>query len=84
MSRHAFSLIFLLIALPAQAHHSKEHVLGAPQAPVIAPNPPTTTPTGADFWLALGPFFALSGLGAIRWGYRCHRDRRMNDTQAKP
>jgi hypothetical protein len=83
MNRRAYILLFLLIALPVQAHHTKEHVLGAPQTSVIAPNPQTTRPAGA-FWLALGPFFVLAGLGAIRWGYRHQRERRMHDTRVKP
>ena len=82
MNKRAFFFLFLLAALPAQAHHTKEHVLGAPPAPVIAPNPETATPSGANFWLALGPFFALAGLGAIRWGYRHHRERGMKNTRA--
>ena len=84
MNRRVYLFLFLLIALPVQAHHTKEHVLGAPQAPVIVPNAQTTTPAGANFWLALGPFFALAGLGAIRWGYRHRRERQMNDTRVKP
>ena len=85
MNRRAFFFFFLFIALPVQAHHTKEHVLGAPQAPVIAPNPPATTPpAGANSWLALGPFFALAGLGVIRWGYRHRRERRMDDTRGTP
>lgn len=84
MNRRAFFFSFLLIALPAQAHHTKEHVLGAPPAPVIAPNPETATPSGVSFWLALGPFFALTTVGAIRWGYQHSRERRMNDTRVKP
>lgn len=84
MNKRAIFFLFLFVALPAQAHHTKEHVLGAPPAPVIAPNPETPTSAGVNFWLALGPFFALAGLGAIRWGYRHRRERRMNDTRVKP
>ncbi len=78
MNRRIFFFSFLLfLALPVQAHHTKEHVLRAPQAPVIAPDPHATS-SKVGFWLALGPFFALAGLGAIRWGYRRHRERRAN------
>ena len=82
MNKRAFFFLFLFAALPAQAHHTKEHVLGAPPAPVIAPNPEPATPSGVNFWLALGPFFALAGLGALRWGYRHHRERGTKDTRA--
>lgn len=74
MNKRALFFLFLFLALPVQAHHTKEHVLGAPQTPVIAPNPETTTSSGTNFWFALGPFFALAALGALRWGYRRHRD----------
>jgi len=84
MNRRAFFFLFLLAALPAQAHHTKEHVLGAPQAPMIAPKPETATSSGVNFWLALGPFFALAGVGALRWGYRRHRERRMKNARIEP
>ena len=84
MNQRAFLFLFLLVAFPVQAHHTKEHVLGAPAAPVIAPNPETATPSGVKFWLALGPFFALAGLGAIRWGYRHRRARGTKSTRVEP
>ncbi len=83
MKRRAFFLLFLFLALPAQAHHTKEHVLGAPPAPVIAPGP-QAMPSAANFWLALGPFFALAGFGALRWGYRRRRERRMKNARTEP
>lgn len=74
MNKRAFFFLFLFLALPAQAHHTKEHVLGAPSPPVVtAPVAPDKT-EGQGLWWALGPFFALAALGALRWGYRRHRD----------
>ncbi len=81
MNKRAFFFLFLFLALPAQAHHTKEHVLGAPPVPVIAPNPEAATPSGTNFWLALGPFFALATLGALRWGYRRHRDGKRRNAR---
>jgi len=68
-------ILLLVFAIPAHAHHTKEHVLGAPSPPpaVITPAPADET-GGRGLWLALGPFFALAALGALRWGYRRHRE----------
>lgn len=71
MKVRAVFFLFLLLTLPAEAHHTKEHILGAPSAPVV------TAPAdaaGLGAWWALGPFFALAILGVLRWGYRHHRD----------
>ncbi len=84
MNKRAFLFLFLFVAAPAQAHHTKEHVLGAPAAPVIAPNPDAAKSSNTNFWLALGPFFALAGVGAIRWGYRHRRERGTKNTRDEP
>lgn len=84
MNKRAFFFLFLFLTLPAQAHHTKEHVLGAPPVPVIAPSPEAATPSNTKFWLALGPFFALAGLGALRWGYRHRRERRVKNARTGP
>jgi hypothetical protein len=68
-------ILLFVFAIPARAHHTKEHVLGAPSPPTTA----TVTPKAPDddgrgLWLALGPFFALAALGALRWGYRRHHE----------
>ena len=67
--------LFLVFAIPVHAHHTKEHVLGAPSPPPAAITPAPADETGGHgLWLALGPFFALAALGALRWGYRRHRE----------
>jgi len=68
-------ILLFAFAIPAHAHHTKEHVLGAPSPPpaIITPAPADET-GGRGLWLALGPFFALAALGALRWGYRRHRE----------
>jgi hypothetical protein len=76
VNKRAFFFLLLLAALPAQAHHTKEHVLGAPPAPVAtAPVAPDDSGGSRLLW-ALGPFFLLVGVGALRWGYRHHRDNK--------
>jgi hypothetical protein len=68
-------ILFFVFAIPAHAHHTKEHVLGAPSPPPAAITPaPADETNGRGLWLALGPFFALAALGALRWGYRRHRE----------
>jgi len=68
-------ILLLVFAIPAHAHHTKEHVLGAPSPPPVAVTPAPAGETGGrGLWLALGPFFALAALGALRWGYRRHRE----------
>lgn len=67
-------VLLLALAAPVAAHHTKEHVLGAPYAPdSVAPAAPDET-GGHGFWWALGPFFVLAAVGVLRWGYRRHRD----------
>ena len=79
--RHALIILLFVFVLPAHAHHTKEHVLGAP-----APPPPVVTPAvpddtgGSRLLWALGPFFLLVAAGALRWGYRHHRDNKNKDT----
>jgi hypothetical protein len=68
-------LLLLFIALPVHAHHTPEHVLSPPAA-VAKPQP---AESGANLWLALGPFFALAAIGALRWGYRRYREQRQRD-----
>ena len=68
-------ILLFVFAIPARAHHTKEHVLGAPSPPPAAITPTPADETGGrGLWLALGPFFALAALGALRWGYRRHRE----------
>jgi len=68
-------ILLFVFAIPAHAHHTKEHVLGAPSPPPAAITPAPADETGGrGLWLALGPFFALATLGALRWGYRRHRE----------
>ncbi len=81
MNKRAFFFSLLFAALPVQAHHTKEHVLGAPPVPEVAPMP-QATPSNTNFWLALGPFFVLVGVGVVRWGYRHRRERATKNTQA--
>ena len=78
MNKRVLSFSLLLLALPAQAHHTKDHVLGAPPPAVSAPAPEPAAPSASKFWLALGPFFLLAGIGVIRWGYRRRHDRNPN------
>lgn len=81
MNLRALLLLLLLLTLPAQAHHTKEHVLGAPPVAEVAPTP-QATPSNTNFWLALGPFFVLVGVGVVRWGYRHRRERATKNTRA--
>ncbi len=68
-------ILLFVFAIPAHAHHTKEHVLGAPSPPAAATvTPKAPDDNGRGLWLALGPFFALAALGALRWGYRRHRE----------
>ncbi len=74
MRRAMFVLLFIF-AIPANAHHTKEHVLGAPSPPPVATTLPAPDDTGSGRLLwALGPFFVLVAIGVLRWGYRHHRD----------
>lgn len=73
--RRALMILFLALALPAHAHHTREHVLGAPTPPPAVTAPAAPDDAGGDRLLwALGPFFLLVAVGALRWGYRHHRD----------
>lgn len=73
--RRALFILLFVFTIPAHAHHTKEHVLGAPSPPPAATTPVAPVATGGHgMWLALGPFFALAALGALRWGYRHHRE----------
>ena len=68
-------ILLFVFAIPAYAHHTKEHVLGAPSPPPAAITPTAADETGGHgLWWALGPFFTLTALGALRWGYRRHRE----------
>jgi hypothetical protein len=80
MQRVLFILLFIL-AIPANAHHTKEHVLGAPSPPpaVVTPVAPDDSGGNRLLW-ALGPFFALVAIGVLRWGYHRHRDNKNKDT----
>lgn len=79
--RHTLIILLFVFVLPAHAHHTKEHVLGAPAppAPVVTPAAPDDSGGGRLLW-ALGPFFLLVAAGALRWGYRHHRDNKNQDT----
>ena len=74
--RRVTLVLLLALAAPVAAHHTKEHVLGAPSPPPMAATVTSKTSDagGRGLWLALGPFFALAALGALRWGYRHHRE----------
>jgi hypothetical protein len=75
--RRALMILLFVLALPAQAHHTKEHVLGAPAPPPVATAPVAPDDSGGNRLLwALGPFFLLAAVGALRWGYRRHRDNK--------
>lgn len=79
--RHVLMVLLFVLALPAQAHHTREHVLGAPSPPPAATVPAVLEDSGGNRLLwALGPFFALVAVGALRWGYRRHRDNKNKDT----
>lgn len=75
MRRVILTLLFFLFAAPASAHHTREHILGAPSPPATVTAPVTPEETGGNRLLwALGPFFLLVAIGALRWAYRHHRD----------
>lgn len=80
--RRVLIILFFVLALPANAHHTKEHVLGAPSPPAVAIAP--TTPDESDgsrlLW-ALGPFFLLVAVGLFRWSYRHRRDGGNKNTR---
>ncbi len=80
--RHALIILLFVFVLPAHAHHTKEHVLGAPAppAPVVTPVTPDDTSSSSRLLWALGPFFLLVAVGALRWGYRHHRDNKNKPT----
>lgn len=81
--RRTLMILLFVLALPAQAHHTKEHVLGAPSPPppvVTAPATPDDAGGNRLLW-ALGPFFLLVAVGAWRWGYRRHRDNKDRATR---
>ena len=68
----------LLLTGAASAHHTKDHILGAPTPPEpIAANVAQDGNDDAS-WLALGPFAVLATLGALRWGYRRRQDKNKN------
>jgi len=73
--RIAMLVFLLLLTGAASAHHTKDHILGAPTPPEpIAANVAQEGNDGAS-WLALGPFALLATLGALRWGYRRRHDK---------
>jgi hypothetical protein len=72
--RRAILALLFSFAITANAHHTKEHVLGAPAPPPVV-TPVVTNDTGGSRLLwALGPFFILVAVGAFRWGYRHRRN----------
>lgn len=75
--RRAILVLLFIFAIPANAHHTREHVLGAPSPPatVVTPVAPDESGGSRLLW-ALGPFFLLVAVGALRWGYRRHRDNK--------
>jgi hypothetical protein len=75
--RRTILVLLFIFAIPANAHHTKEHVLGAPSPPpaVVTPVAPDESGGSRLLW-ALGPFFALVAIGVLRWGYRRHRDNK--------
>lgn len=75
MRRALFIILLFILALPVHAHHTKEHMLGAPSPPpaVVTPVAPDDAGSSRLFW-ALGPFFFLVAVGVLRWGYRHRRD----------
>ena len=76
--RIALLVFFLALTAPVNAHHTKDHILGAPQPPLsVAANVEQDKNDGAS-WLALGPFVLLATLGALRWGYRRRQDKNKN------
>lgn len=78
--RRAILVLMFIFAIPAHAHHTREHVLGAPAPlPVVTPAVPDDAGGSRLLW-ALGPFFLLVAVGALRWGYRHHRDNKNKDT----
>jgi hypothetical protein len=79
--RRAVLVLLFILAIPANAHHTKEHVLGAPAPPpaIVTPVVPEESGGSRLLW-ALGPFFALVALGVLRWGYRHRRDNKNKDT----
>lgn len=64
----AWGLLLLVLAAPVGAHHTPEHVLSPP--PVTGNTAPDNGDHARGLWLALGPFFALAALGALRWACR--------------
>lgn len=80
--RRAIFVFLFIFTIPANAHHTKEHVLGAPSPPptAIAPAAPDESGGSRLLW-ALGPFFALVAVGVLRWGYRHHRDGKNKDAR---
>jgi hypothetical protein len=79
--RRAILVLLFIFAIPANAHHTREHVLGAPSPPpaVVTPVAPDASGGSRILW-ALGPFFALAAIGMLRWGYRRHRDNKNKDS----
>jgi hypothetical protein len=73
--RHIIFVLLFIVAMPANAHHTKEHVLGAPSPlpAIVTSVTPEESGSSRLLW-ALGPFFLLVTIGVFRWGYRHHRD----------
>lgn len=79
MNMRIAMLVFLIILTGAvSAHHTRDHILGAPTPPEpMAANVAQEGNNGAS-WLALGPIALLVTLGALRWGYRRRQDKNKN------
>lgn len=79
--RRILLVLLFVFAPPANAHHTKEHVLGAPSPPpaVVMPVAPDESGGIRLLW-TLGPFFVLVAIGVLRWGYRHHRDGKNKNT----
>lgn len=80
--RRVLIILLFILALPANAHHTREHVLGAPTPPpaVTAPVAPEESGGRRLLW-AFGPFFLLVTVGVFRWRYRYRQDGKNKDTR---
>lgn len=76
--RTTIFFFLLMLVVPANAHHTKDHILGAPQPPVPAAANVEQDKNDSASWLALGPFALLATLGVLRWGYRRRQDKNKN------
>jgi hypothetical protein len=77
-SRIATFVLLLGLAVPVNAHHTKDHILGAPLSPVPAAASVAQNENDSASWLALGPFGLLATFGVLRWGYRRRQDKNKN------